>query len=122
MILLEIIFIIIFWTSLTAIIIMLLSKIPSLLELPFSKEINRKGFIVNKIRNLNPWKNFSYRKFLAKLLLRFKILNLKLENITSHWIEKLRRGAKRKESDFPEEYWNKLKDIDSQKEDSKLNP
>ena len=116
---LETIAIVVFWVSLSGVIIILFRKIPVLLQVPLSKNIHTRKILVDKIKVINPWKDFSYRKSLAKLLLRFKILNLKLENTTSHWIEKLRSGAKKKGSDFPEQYWHKIKDSDSSKESSK---
>lgn len=110
--------IVVFWASLSGLIIILIRKIPSLLKIQVPENIPSKKIVIDKIKVINPWKNFSYKKSLAKLLLRFKILNLKLENTTSHWIEKLRSGSIKKEKDFPEQYWHKLEEDDVQKGDN----
>lgn len=113
--LLETITIVVFWVSLAGVVAILFHKIPALLQIPLSKNTPSKGKILaNKIKVINPWKNFSYKKSLAKLLLRFKIINLKLENKTSHWIERLKSGSKKKEADFPEQYWQKLENEDEE--------
>ena len=117
---LETIAVIVFWASLSGVIIILLRKIPALLRIPIPQNtLSKSRVLINKVKAVNPWKNFSYKKSLAKLLLRFKIINLKLENKTSHWIENLRSGSKKKESDFPEQYWQKLGDENKRKEDEK---
>ena len=94
--------------------IILVKKIPILVSLPeqtkedFSLKILFLG-IKEKIKNFDFVKSFSLEKFLQKLLLRFKFLALKTDNLTSKWIVALRSRSIQRKNNLSDDYWAKVK-------------
>ena len=110
----NLIALIIFFISLTGILIIIFRKISVLAEL-LPQEIENPGIfkkVKNKIRINEFTKAFSSKEILLqKILSKFKILTLKTENKTSNWLTKLRqRSLKKKDKkEFTGNYWKKLK-------------
>lgn len=96
--------------SLMGMIILIFRKIPALVELPgvFPQRKDLIGLrIKEKIKQLNPFKNFSYEIFLQKLLSKVRILTLKTENKTFSWLQKLREKTQKKK--LEDHYWEEIK-------------
>jgi len=111
---LNLIFLIIFLISLIGIGIILIRKIPVLVQLSPQKvakpEIFRK--LKNKVKNIKnnrPLKNFSSEILLQKILSKIRILTLKTENKTSCWLGKLRKRSSVKKKKFSDDYWQKIR-------------
>ena len=122
---LGIIAIIIFFGSLIGISIIVIPKIPTLVrEYPQkANEEKTKSVLREGIDKINPFKKTYSKKFLAKFLLKFKIITLKLENKTSLWIENLRIGTKKSKINFSKDYWDKVESDseDNQSDKNNLN-
>ena len=106
---------IVFIFSFTGLGWMIFRKIPALLELPEvlpSKKTESLTFkLRNKIKELNPFKNFSYEIFLQKVLTKIRILILKIENMTLNWTKGLKEKVQKKKVVESENYWKKIKTI-----------
>jgi hypothetical protein len=83
-----------------------LRKVPLVLAFEFPKESAISRF-KKKVKELNPFKNFSFEIFLQKWLTRIRILSLKVDNLTFNWLKKLREKQKKKEK--KDDYWEKIK-------------
>lgn len=109
----ELIAIICLIFSLTGIGVILFRKIPILVELPEVIERPKKENLIftlkKKIKEIDPFKDFSYDIFLQKLLTRIKILTLKTENKTSTLLQKLREKQKSKKIEEDDNYWDEIK-------------
>lgn len=94
---------------------MFVSKMPALAELPRTTPVLEEGktSFVAKLpggaKILSLVKNFSFELFLQKILSRFRVLVLKIENRTAGWLEALRKksreNGKHKTDDH---YWDEL--------------
>jgi len=87
-------------------------KIPVLItlsELPEPERLTLK--LKRKIKELNPWKDFSYELFLQKILTKVRILSLKTDNKTFNWLQKLRQGYQKKINARKDTYWKEIKKI-----------
>jgi len=106
----ELIATIIFFTSLVALAMIVFRKIPVLLELPETapSQFNWKELLI-KIKNLLPFRNFSFEVFLQKILSKIRILSLKTDSKTSSWLQKLREKKQRKKFGEDDNYWKKVK-------------
>ncbi|MCX6759606.1 MAG: hypothetical protein NT012_03530 [Candidatus Nealsonbacteria bacterium] len=106
----ELIATIIFFTSLVAIAMIVFRKIPVLLGLPETvpSQFDWKELLI-KIKNLLPFRNFSFEIFLQKILSKIRILTLKTDNKTSSWLQKLREKSQRKKFGEDDNYWEKVK-------------
>ncbi len=99
---------------------MIFRKIPILVELP---EVAEKGEPISsklkkKIKEWNPFKNFSYERLLQKLLSKIRIWALKVDAKTFHWLQKLRQSKKKKfEND---NYWEEIKRIKKENNSANL--
>ncbi len=96
--------------SLAGIIIIIFRKIPALVALP--EVLSQKKTPISlrmreKIRQFNPFKNFSSDLFLQKLLSKIRILTLKTENKTFSWLQKLREKTQKKK--LEDNYWEEIK-------------
>lgn len=90
--------------------VIIFRKIPILVELP--QTIEKESFIVKlrgRIRNIPFFKSFSYEIFLQKILSKIRILTLKTENKTFHWLQKLREKTKKKKEQENDHYWEEIK-------------
>lgn len=105
---LELIFIIILLASILGIGLIVLRKIPALVELS-PQEIKGPGAfgkIKEKIKNNKRLKSFSGELLLQKILSKIRVLTLKTENKTSNWLMRLRQKNKNK---FSGDYWKKIR-------------
>lgn len=86
-------------------------KIPILLSLPeiVLEEENLTSKLKRKIKELNPFKNFSYEMFLQKTLMRIRILTLKTDNKTFNWLKKLREKYQKNKIKKDDNYWEEIK-------------
>lgn len=107
--------------SVLGIAVILIRKIPILTALPAetkeSKEPKEGLFISfkNKVASFRLLKSFSFEIFLQKILSKIRVWTLKIENITAHWLLKLRERAKKKREIENDQYWQELKDSTGQK-------
>jgi len=87
-------------------------KIPLLLELPETapSQFNWQELLI-KIKNLLPFRNFSFEVFLQKILSKIRILTLKTDSKTSSWLQKLRERSQKKKFSQDENYWQEIKKI-----------
>lgn len=91
--------------SLTGLSVILLRKIPLLVELPCQKTtvteilLNLKA----KIKIISPLKRFSFEIFLQKIL-------LKAEQKSNHWLRQIKEKAENKKYHLSDNYWQELKD------------
>lgn len=109
----EILATIIFFGSLFGIGTILFRKIPLLVELPETqKKFSFKKAVLNfkeKIKTLNPFKDFSGEIFLQKILSKIRILALRSENKIANWLQGLRERAQKKKRKENDNYWSELK-------------
>lgn len=104
--------------SFLGIIWILFRKIPVLLSLPVAPA--KESFFFKrfqKIKKINPFKNFSYEIFLQKILSKIRILSLRAENKTSGWLQKLRQKSqnKKEKENNNDNYWEELKKVTKSK-------
>lgn len=99
--------------SLIGIIILIFRKIPVLVELQENFEVppQKKLYLRLKetIRNLPGIKSFSSDIFLQKVLSKIRILSLKTESKTFHWLQKLRKKSQENKFGEKDNYWEKIK-------------
>lgn len=107
----ELINLIILLASLIGIMVIVFRKIPVLVGLSEMMPLQKGGFyqkLKEKLKTINPFKNFSYELFLQKLLSKIRILTLKTENKTFNWLQKLKEKAQKKKLDNAK-YWEEIK-------------
>lgn len=109
----EIIAVTILFGSLLGIGVIIYRKIPILVGLP--ENLPREGEPIvlklkKKIKELHPFKNFSYEIFLQKMISKIRILSLKTDNQTFSWLQKLKEKTKKKKLEN-DNYWQELKKI-----------
>ena len=91
--------------------VIIFRKIPVLLTLP-DISLQRESFISKlkeKLKKLNPFKNFSYEILLQKILTKIRILSLKTDNKTFNWLQKLREKYQKKKMENDANYWEEIK-------------
>jgi len=113
----ELIAIIILLCSVVGMGVIIFRKIPLLVELPAVLSEKGEPFslkLKKKIKELLPFKNFSYEVFLQKLISKIRILSLKTDSQTFNWLQKLKERTK-KEKLENDNYWEKLKKIKKEK-------
>jgi len=114
----ELIATIILVSSLIGMAVILFRKIPVLVELPEISLQKEEGKLFlrlkEKIKEISPFKSFSFEIFLQKLLSKIRILTLKIENKTANWLQKLRERAQKKKLEN-DHYWEELKKIKKEK-------
>lgn len=86
-------------------------KIPALSALSEKelKEEVRKSELMERLRKVKIFRNFSYEKFLQKLLTKVRILSLKTDNKTSNWLKKLKDNTQRKKIMKDDNYWDEIR-------------
>ncbi|MBZ9571903.1 hypothetical protein KJA15_00990 [Patescibacteria group bacterium] len=117
----ELIATVVLFGSLIGMGVILTRKIPVLRKLP---EIETRGFdlennflrLKEKVKTLNPFKNFSTEIFLQKILSKIRILTLKTESKTATWLQKLRERSQKKKMEENDDYWEELKKSTNQEE------
>lgn len=107
----EIISLSIFLIGVIGMAVIVLRKIPILVNLPPQK--GRKfqltvGSVILQLKE-KTFKDFSFELVLHKLLSKLRVLALKTENKISHWLSQLRQRKIEKKNNFPDDYWDKLK-------------
>jgi hypothetical protein len=102
----NIIFLSVLFFSLFGMLSIFFRKIPLILAFEFPKESAILRF-KKKIKELNPFKNFSLEIFLQKWIAKIRILSLKVDNLTFNWLKKLRERQRKKEK--KDDYWEKIK-------------
>lgn len=113
----ELIAAVILIISILGMVAILFRKLPVLVTLPEilpPPKITIGQRLKEKIKTLNPFKNFSYELFLQKILSKIRILTLKTENKTFNWLQKLRERTKKKKSEN-DHYWEEIKKIQKEK-------
>ncbi|MBL7142420.1 MAG: hypothetical protein ISS83_02105 [Candidatus Pacebacteria bacterium] len=104
----SIIVFIVFLLSLIVLAVIILKKIPLLLQLPETAPFNWKEWLTG-VKDLFPTGNFSFEIFLQKILSRVRVLTLKTDNKTSNWLQKLRERGQKKKFDEDDNYWREIK-------------
>jgi len=107
----ELIAIVILLGSIAGMGVIVWRKMPVLVGLPEvlpekSEPLSLK--LKKKIKELNPFKNFSYEVFLQKLISKIRILSLKTDSQTFNWLQKLRRKTRQKKLEN-DNYWEEVK-------------
>jgi len=98
--------------SLIGMLVILLRKIPLLLELPETMPSHfswKETFSRIKIKNSFPLKNFPLEIFLQKVLSRVRIITLKTDNKTSSWLQRLRERSAKKKFSENDNYWKEVR-------------
>ncbi|MBI2042420.1 MAG: hypothetical protein HYT21_01525 [Candidatus Nealsonbacteria bacterium] len=103
-----IIFVVFSFAGITAIVF---RKIPALINLPAVSSPKDPLLLrlKNKIKNLPGAETIDYEFYLQKVLSKIRVLTLKTEQKTGHWLEKLRQKSRQKQIDRQDDYWEKLK-------------
>lgn len=107
----EIAAIVVFFSSILGMGIIIFRKIPVLVSLPDALPVKDVLIIKFKkrIREISPFKNFSYELFLQKILAKIRILALKIENLTLNWVRKLKESYQKKKTLKLDDYWQKIR-------------
>ena len=104
---------IILFGSLLGMGVIILRKIPVLVNLPeVLPQIEKEKLFLRlktKIKEIPGFKSFSYEIFLQKLLSRIRILSLKSENKTGSWLQRLREKSKKNKFQENDNYWEEIK-------------
>ena len=103
----NLIFLLVFIFSFLGMLFIFLKKVPLILAFEFPKESAISRF-KKRIKELNPFRHFSFEIFLQKWIARIRILSLKVDNLTFNWLKKLREKQKKKEKS--DDYWEKIKE------------
>lgn len=95
-------------------------KIGILKELPKANLVKGGGknlflALKEKIKTINPFKNFINEIFLQKILSKIRIMALKAENKISAWLASLRERQKNKKEVKKDNYWEEIKKIKDEK-------
>lgn len=117
---LELVAIIILFSSLMGMSVIIIKKIPVLSSLSLPEQVESLPFwqkIKNKISDI-PWlKNFSLEKFLQKRLSKLKILVLKTESKIEKYLQQLRKRSRDQKENTSDSYWQKLKEAKNDPEE-----
>lgn len=62
-----------------------------------------------KLKEINPFKNFSLEIFLQKIIFPIRILSLKIDNLTFNWLRKLRQKYQERKEKEKDNYWEEIK-------------
>jgi len=108
----ELISIIILFSSLLGMAVILWRKMPTLSKLP-ERNLNFSDTLTSRVKDgiqkMPVIKNFSYNLYLQKILSKFRVLSLKTESKTGSWLEKLRQKKSQKNNGTHDSYWDELK-------------
>jgi len=101
--------VIILFASLTGMGLIIIRKIPILVELsPQEIELNPIRRLKNKIGRKKTSKFFSKDIILQKTLSKIRVLTLKTDNKTDSLLMKLRQKTRKEKNDFSDGYWKKV--------------
>lgn len=98
---------IIFTISVLGIGVILLKKIPILVELEEESARSLVSKIDSEVRE--GFKRISFEKYLHRILSKIRVLSLKTDNRTSNWLQKLRQKSQERVNNFSDDYWKKVK-------------
>ena len=89
-------------------------KLPILAGLPLvqEKKFDLKPILLKlaeKIKTLPFLKNFSFEIFLQKVLSKIRVLIMKVDNKTFHWLQTLRENAQKNKFGENDNYWKEIK-------------
>jgi len=107
----ELIAIIILLLGLIGMSIIIVRKIPVLVDLAPEK-IGGPGIlrkIKDKVKSNGTLKSFSAEILLQKALSKIRVLSLRADRQTCDWLAKLRQNAIEKKKKFSEDYWKKIR-------------
>jgi len=106
----EIVSLIIFAVSFTALAVIVFRKIPSLVQLPETvpSQIDWQGFF-SRVKTPKIFKDFSFEILLQRILSKVRILTLKTDNKTSGWLQRLREKSQKKKFAEDDDYWEKVR-------------
>lgn len=103
----------IFIGSLAGMLVIALKKIPALIKLPQNvsvKTIGVKGPFSDLQKGISSLsEKFSFERLLQKMLSKVRILTLKTDNRTSHWLERLREKSQKRKFGLSDNYWKEIK-------------
>lgn len=106
---------IIFISSFAAMFVFAVKKIPALVVLPNISPLNGRISLPKqaKLKILKYFSSLSFPShlFLQKLLSKIKILALKTERKSEHYLQVLRQKSKNKKKAANDDYWQKLKNL-----------
>lgn len=107
---LELVALIVLILSLCCLGLIILKKVPLLLELPETVPFSFNWQeCLKKIKSCCPFNNFSFGIFLQKTLSKIRILTLKTDNKTSNWLQRLREKNQKKKIEQDDDYWQQLR-------------
>jgi len=96
--------------------VILIRKIPILVELPeaVAKPLLGDFWLKHKekIKNIFRSKSFSFETFLQKILSKIRVLSLRIDNKTFNWLQKLRERSQKKKFEGgrkDDNYWEEIK-------------
>lgn len=93
--------------------VIILRKIPVLVNLPeVLPQIEKEKLFLRlktKIKEIPGLKSFSQEVFLQKILSKIRILSLKSENKTGSWLQKLREKSQKNKFQENDNYWEEIK-------------
>ncbi|RLC33932.1 MAG: hypothetical protein DRZ76_03690 [Candidatus Nealsonbacteria bacterium] len=92
--------------------VILYRKMPDLVKLPDASPDWRTEVLPKIKKGIERFpgaKNLDHEMYLQKILSKVRVLTLKAESKTSHWLEKLRQRNNRKKNHQPDAYWDELK-------------
>lgn len=104
--------IIIFILSLAGMAVILLRKMPAIRKVPerdFAFGNSLANGVKRGLKKMPVIKGFSYELYLQKVLSRIRVLTMKTENKTGHWLERLRQKNNKKHHISNDSYWDALK-------------
>lgn len=115
----ELVATIILFGSIIGMGIILFRKIPALAELPENVSCQpREAFpkLFRRIKNLSFFKISFRETLLQRILSRFRVLILKVENKTSAWLQELREQSQKKRAERSDKYWQEIKKTANQED------
>lgn len=106
----ELIAIIIFLVGLIGMSVIIVRKVPVLVELP-AQETGPSSLekFRERIKNNGGLRSFSKELLLQKIVSKIRVLTLKTDNKTSNWLMELRQKSAKKRTNFSEDYWKKIR-------------
>lgn len=84
-------------------------KLPELVLVSEEKKESYLEKLKRKIKEINPFKNFSLEIFLQKIVFQIRILSLKIDNLTFNWLRELRQKYQQRKQKEKDDYWEKIK-------------
>ncbi len=117
---LELVAIIILFSSLMGMSVIVIKKMPALSSLSLPEQAESLPFLrklKNKMLDVSWLKNFSSEKFLQKTLSKLKILVLKTESKIEKYLQQLRKKSREQKENASDSYWQKLKETKNNSEE-----